>query len=169
MTTQYLVHSVTLQDDKGERRSVPLYFTYDSAATLSSILAFCAVTLLDLDAITDGQIVKQSITLDIALPSSGIKTAPVANCDVEETGLITYLTTAPVKRAFGQDIPSFAQSKFSGGNINLADSAVATWTGRFTATGTTLLGANQDFLAALASVRSGVKAFRKSRRALQRS
>ena len=169
MTTQYLVHSVTLQDDKGERRSIPLYWTYDSGASLSSILAFCAVTLLDLDAITDAQIVKQTITLDIALPSSGIKTAPVSDCDVEETGLITYLTNAPVKRSFGQDIPGFKQGKFTGGKINLADTDVSTWTGRFTGTGTTLLGSNQDFLAALASVRSGNKTFRKSRRAAKRT
>lgn len=169
MATQYAVHQVTLQDDKGERRSIPLYFTYDSAASLSSILAYAAVTLTYLDLITDAQIVSQSITLNIALPTSGIKTAPVADCDVEETGLITYLTNAPVKRSFGQDIPAFAQSKFVGGKINLADTDVANWTGRFTATGTTLLGSNQDFLAALASVRKGLKTFRKSRRAAERT
>jgi hypothetical protein len=169
MATQQLVHSVSLLDAKGERRSIPLYFTYDSAATLSAILAYCAVTLLDLDAITEAQIVKQSITLDIALPSSGIKTAPIANSDVEETGLFTYLTTAPVKRSFGQDIPAFLQSLFTGPTIDLSAGAVSTWTGRFIATGGTLVGANQDFLAGLASIRKGVKSFRKSRRALERA
>lgn len=167
MATQYAVHQVTLQDDKGERRSIPLYFTYDSATTLSAILAYLSVTLSYLNAITDAQIVSHSLTLNIALPG-GLKAAPVADCDVEETGLITYLTDAPVKRSFGQDIPGFAQSKFVGGKIDLADADVVAWTGRFTATGTSLVGSNQDFLAGLASVRTGKKTFRKSRRAAQR-
>lgn len=162
MSTQYLVHSVTVEDDKGARKSLPIYFTYDSAASLSSILAYCAVTLLDLDAIIDGQIVSQSITLNIALPSSGIKTAPVADCDNEETGLITYLTNAPVKRSFGQDIPAFKQSFFSGKEIiRGVANAVDDWTDRMLATGGTLVASNQDFLAALASVRSAKKTFRK--------
>lgn len=164
MTTQYLVHSITIEDADGNRKSVPIYFTYDSAATLSAILAYCAVTLTDLDAILDGQIVAQSITLDIALPSSGIKTAPVAGSNVQESGLITYLTDAPIKRSFGQDLPAFAQAKFSGKVINLADTDVTTWTARMIATGTTLLAANQDFLAHLASVVKGVKTFRKQRK-----
>lgn len=168
MATQYAVHQVTLQDDKGERRSIPLYFTYDSATTLSAILAYASVTLEKLDAITDGQIVSHSITLNLAIPG-GLKASPVADCDVEETGLITYLTSAPVKRSFGQDIPSFKQSKFVGGKINLADTDVTAWTDRFIATGTSLVGSNQDFLAALASVRTGRKTFRKSRRAAERT
>lgn len=164
MATQYATHSVSILDADGNVRSVPLYFDYDSGASLSSILAYCAVTLTMLDAIIDGQIVKQSIALDIALPSSGIKTTPVAGSNVQESGLITFLTDAPVKRSFGQDLPAFAQSKFVGKVINLGDSDVSDWVDRFTATGTTLLGTNQDFLAHLLSAPKGVKTFRKQRR-----
>jgi len=164
MTTQFLTHSVTLLDADGNRKSVPIYFSYDSAASLSSILAYCAVTLLDLDLIVDAQIVKQSITLDIALPGSGIKTSPVAGSNVQEGGLITYLTDAPIKRSFGQEIPAFAQSKFTGKVITLGDTDVAAWTGRMIATGTTLLATNQDFLAHLVSAPKGLKTFRKQRK-----
>lgn len=162
MATQYATHSVSILDADGNVRSIPLYFTYDSAATLSAILAYCAVTLGMLDNIIDGQIVKQTIALEISLPG-GIKTAPVAGSNVQESGLITFLTNAPVKRSFSQDLPAFAQSKFVGKVINLADTDVADWTARFVATGTTLLGSNQDFLAALVSATKGVKTFRKQR------
>ncbi len=163
MTTQFLTHSITVLDADGNRKSVPIYFSYDSAATLSAILAYCAVTLADLDLILDGQIVKQTVTLEIALPSSGIKTAPVAGSNVQESGLITYLTDAPIKRSFGQDLPAFKQGKFTGKVINLADTDVAAWTARMTATGTTLLATNQDFLAHLVSAPKGLKTFRKQR------
>ncbi len=163
MTTQYLTHAVTILDSDGNRKSIPIYESYDSAATLSAILAYCATTLGYLDAIIDGQIVKQSITLEIALPTSGIKTAPVAGSNVQESGLLTYLTDAPIKRSFGQDIPAFAQAAFSGKVIDLTNTNVATWTARMIATGTTLLATNQDFLAHLVSVVKGVKTFRKQR------
>jgi hypothetical protein len=164
MATNFAAHSVSILDADGNVRAIPLYFKYDSGASLSSILAYCAVTLLDLDAILDGQIVKQSISLDIALPSSGIKTAPVAGSNVQETGLITYLTDAPVKRSFGQDLPAFAQAKFVGKVIDLADTDVTTWTDRFIATGATLIATNQDFLAGLVQAVKGVKTFRKHRK-----
>jgi hypothetical protein len=162
MSDQFLTHSITILDADGNRKSIPIYEKYDSAATLSSILAYVATTLGFLDLILDGQIVKQQVTLEVALPS-GLKSAPVAGSNVQESGLITYLTTAPIKRSFGQDIPAFAQTKFTGKVINLADTDVANWTGRMVATGTTLLATNQDFLATLLSAPKGVKTFRKQR------
>jgi len=161
MSTQQLTHSVTVLDADGNRKSIPIYFDYDSAASLSSILAYCAVTLLDLDLLLDGQIVKQSITLEISLPSTGIKTSPVAGSNVQEAGLITYLTDAPIKRSFGQEIPAFAQDKFTGKVIKLGDTDVAAWIARMVATGATLAATNQDFLAHLVSAPKGVKTFRK--------
>lgn len=164
MTTQFAVHSVTVLDADGNRKAIPIYLTYDSAATLSSLLTYCSVGLAALDLLLDGQIVQQSLTLNIALPTSGIKTAPVAGSNVQESGLITYLTDAPIKRSFGQDIPAFAQSKFTGKVINLGDTDVAAWVARMVSTVTTMLPSNQDFLAHLVSAPKGVKTFRKQRK-----
>lgn len=167
--TAYAVHTIVMQDAKGERTSIPIYMRYDPAvATLSSIAAFIAGNVTQLDAITDGQIVSSSLSLQYALPG-GIKTAPVADCDVEETGLLTYLTDSPTKRSFAEDIGAFAQTKFVAGKINLADTDVAAWVSRATSTGGTFEFRNADFLAALATVRSGVKTFRKHRRAAKRT
>jgi len=161
MATQYLTQSISILDADGNVRSLPIYFEYDSATTLSTIITYCAVTLGQLDDIIDGQIVKQSITLELPLPSSGIKTAPVAGSNVQETGLLTYLTDAPIKRSFGQDIPAFAQSMFTGKVINLGATEVETWTDRIVASGGALVATNSDFLAHLVSVTKGVKTFRK--------
>lgn len=164
------LHSITLQDAKGERTSVPIYMVYDPAtATLSSMLAYLATTLGYLDPITDGQIVSHRLTLEVSLPTSGIKTAPVAASDVEETGLFTYLTDAPVKRAFGQDIPAIPDSKVSGSNIIQSDTDVTNWTGRASATGATFRWTNADYLAGLTTVRAAKKTFRKHRRAAKRA
>lgn len=165
MATSQVLHQVTIEDADGNRKSLPLYFEYDTGtATLSGIITYAAVNLGTLDPIIDGQIVSHSITLVLSLPTSGIKTAPVAGSNVQESGLITYLTDAPVKRAYGQDIPAFAQSKFAQKEIDLADTEVSDWTDRMLATGGVLVATNQDFLAHLASVRSGIKTFRKQRR-----
>lgn len=162
MATQFLTHSITILDSDGNRKSIPIYFSYDSSASLSSILAYCSVTLTQLDAILDGQIVRHSIALELALPSSGIKTAPVAGSNVQESGLITYLTDAPIKRSFGQDLPAFAQASFVGKLVHIGDASVVdTWIARMVATGSTLLATNQDFLAHLVSAVKGVKTFRK--------
>ena len=168
--TGYAVHSVTIQDAKGERTSIPIYMAYDPAVeTLTSIAAYMSVTLGALDSVTDGQIVSHSLSLNGVMPTGGIKTAPVAGSDTEETGLLTFLTNSPTKRAYGQDIPAFAQAGFVGGKIDLAQTDVAAWVTRALATGGTFQFTNQDFLAFLASVRSGNKTFRKHRRAAKRS
>jgi hypothetical protein len=165
----YAVHTIVMQDAKGERTSIPIYMRYDSGvATLSSIAAFLSGNITTLDAITDGQIVASSLSLQYALPG-GIKSAPVADCDVEETGLITYVTNSPTKRAFAEDIGAFAQDKFVGGKIDLAQTDVAAWVTRATGSGGTFEFTNQDFLALLATARSGVKTFRKHRRAAKRT
>lgn len=169
MAIQQAIHQVTLQDAKGERTSIPIYMTYDDAtATLSAMLAYLSVTLAKLDAITDAQIVSQSLNLKVSLPSSGIKTAPVTASDVEETGLFTFLTDAPIKRSFGEDVPAIPNSKVSGSNVIQADTDVAAWITRATASGGTFRYTNQDFLANLVSIRTAKKTFRKHRRAAKR-
>jgi hypothetical protein len=170
MTFNQAVHSITLEDAKGERTSVPIYMVYDPAtATLSAMLAYLATTLGKLDPITDAQIVSHRLSLEVTLPTSGIKTAPVTASDVEETGLFSFLTDGPVKRSFGQDIPAIPDGKVSGSNIIQSDTDIAAWTDRAALTGTTFRWTNSDFLAGLTTLRSGKKTFRKHRRAAKRA
>lgn len=161
MTVQNAIHTITLQDADGDQASLPLYVTYDDAtATLSSLAAYMAARVADLDAITDAQIVKQSLLLQNALPG-GIKTSPVAGSDVERTGLITFNLLTPSGKAYGMDIPGFKSSKFSGDAINLADADVSTWTTNMISTSGTMKHLNDLWSSVFSTVRKGVKSFRK--------
>lgn len=164
MATAQAVVQYTIQDADGNRKSLPVYQTYDdSTVTLSQLKTRASIIAGLLDAITDGQLVSYSLTLDLVLPT-GIKTSPVTGSNVQESGLITYLTDAPIKRSYGQDIPAFFQTGFNQAQINLSDTDVLAWTAQMLATGAVTRMTNSDFLANLASVRTGKKTFRKQRR-----
>src|SRR5574337_1806557 len=161
MAIQNAIHTITLQDADGDQASVPLYVSYDDAvATLAALSAYMAGRCAEIDAITDPQIVRQSLLLQTALPG-GLKAAPVAGSDVERTGLITFNLTTPTGKAFGLDVPGFKASKFSGDNINLADVDVAAFTTTVTTGGGTMTHKNDLWSSTLATVRKGVKSFRK--------
>lgn len=162
MATQNILYTFGFKDAKGKPATVPVYGQFDDAtATLSQLTAYASTTLLKLDAVTEAQATYVAITLYPSLPGSGIKTAPVAGCDVEESGLLTYQLTTPSSRSYGQDIPAFLQSAFVNGVIDLADTDVAAWTAQMLNTGTVVLPTNDFFASTLAAITRGVKSFRK--------
>lgn len=161
MALQPVLLSFTLEDDKGKRASCPIYGVFDDAtATISSLLAYFSATAGDLDDITEAKIVSGSITLYPTLPL-GLDANPVANSDVEESALLTFVTSAYGK-AYGQDIPAFIQSAFVDEAVNVADAAVAQWINRMVTSGT-IIHSNNFFQATLSSLRKGRKSFRKRR------
>ena len=161
MTTQNVLISWTLQDDDGDQASVPLYATYDDATvTLSDIVTQAGAFAALLDAITDVQIVKEAVTFYPALPG-GLKSEPVASSDVEKTGLLTYNLTSPSGKAFGQDIPGLTLAAFVGDEINLSNTDIEDWITNNTSSGLDIRVTNNFWTSTLASIRKGVKSFRK--------
>lgn len=159
--------SYTLQDADGERTAFPYYATVSDADSLATLQGESDAYATLLDAITDGQIVKQRLIVEFPV-TGGLKGAPVAGSEIERTGLFTYPLTALVGKVFSQDIPAFKYTLFVGNKINLMDLDVAAWTGASIFSGSTP-GQNNLWSSTLQAVRTGRKTFRKHRKQTERT
>lgn len=161
MAVQNAIISYTVLDADGDQASVPIYASYDDATmTLASMTTWVQQVAGYLDAVIDCQVTKINVQLAVNLPA-GLKPAPIAGCDVERTGLITYNLTTPAGKAYGQDIPGWATDEFEGDNIKLGSLDVLQWTGRMTGAVAPFTAKNDLWSTTLASVRKGVKSTRK--------
>jgi hypothetical protein len=159
MTTPIIVsHSVL--DADGNKMSHPIYCTFDEVTqTLGDITTFVAATGVLLDAVTDGQIIRSAFQMLLGA-SIGIKTAPVAGSNVQETGLFNFPLVDAINRSYGDDVPAFFQGGFLGKVIDLTNTDVAAYTAMMLGS-LALDPTDRYFSHKLASVRSGKKSFRK--------
>jgi len=161
--------SLRIKDATKVSKAYTEYVTFDDAtATLASIGAALNGVCAYVDPITDGQIMSVAFTLFHSLPS-GLKGAPVAGSDVEETGLFSFNTPAPAGKGYSIDVPAIAQSILSGRSIIVDAGDGQTYVNDVTATGATFRDTDDKWAYTLDSVRSAQKTFRKSRRALKRA
>lgn len=162
MAQQAILISYSILDADGDRASMPIYGQYDDgSATLSSIAAWAAARAGDIDAICDGQIVSEAITLYPALPG-GLKSAPNADSDVERTALFTFgLSSLAVAKSHGIDLPAFLPSKYLGDLVNTADTDVAAFVSGLLPSYGTIIPTSEEFLVGLATLRKARKSFRK--------
>src|ERR1700693_2537024 len=110
MAAAFAIVSLRIKDAVGVVKAYEEYVSYDTAtATLATIAAAAAGVATNLDPVTDGQIVSLGIKLYQALPG-GLKGAPVAGSDIEETGLFTFNTSAPGGKVYSIDVPAVAQA-----------------------------------------------------------
>lgn len=124
MTQQRFLASWTLEDDKGRKASLPIYGLYnDASVDLAAVLAWMDATSVQIDAITEAKVISQSLSIYPAL-GAGLKADPVANCDVQETGLFTFPLNGLTAKSFSIDVPAFLQSAFVGNEINTTVTAV---------------------------------------------
>jgi hypothetical protein len=161
------IYSYTLQDADGERTAFPVYTVFDDGDTVADVATDLIATGNLLDAITEGQIVKTRVVIEIPL-DGGYKVAPITGAEIEKTGLISYDLTTPAGKTYSQDIPTFANSLFVGNKINLSAAEVVAWTNR-ALLGTPPTEQNNLWSSTLADVRSGRKTFRKHRRQTERT
>lgn len=162
MATQAIIVSYSIVDADGDRASMPIYGLFDdSTATLSSIVAWAAARAAQIDAILDGQIVAENLTIYPTLPG-GLKTSPNAGSDVEKTALFTWgLGGIAASHSQGMDIPAFLPSKFVGDAVNTVDTAVAAFVTGILPPFGTVTPTNEDWSSGLYSLRKAVKSFRK--------
>lgn len=159
--------SVSVLDAVGVVKATDVPFKFDDAtATLANLIAWASGLGLAIDTVSEGQVTKIRLIISIPVPG-GVKANPVANSDVEETGLLTF-NASSTPNAYGFDLPSFVQSAFTGGKIDLANADVAALVSYLTVPSNTIVGTDR-YGNALATVRQGNKTFRKSRRALRRA
>jgi len=169
MTLQLVTFQMTIQDADGERFSMPLYGLFnDEVATLANLIAYVTTLAEDVDTITDGQIVKVSFSMALDTGEMTLKGAPVANSEIERTGLISFnLEASPY--SFAIDVPAFAVSKFTGNAIDTDDVDVAALISQLQAVSSTFQAVEPVSGKAFAEVRSARKTFRKHRGSTKRS
>jgi len=158
--------SLTIRDELGVTATLPFFLEGPDTATLANVRTAIDAIASAADPIIGGQIVEATVTFHPGLPG-GIKAVPAAASRVEQTGLFNWSNaTTPYK--FGIDVPSLANSKISGGKVNLADADVEAFIDIFEAAiGVfTAVTAGYDPLVALLDV---ALTFRKHRKSLTRS
>jgi hypothetical protein len=169
MATKYAIISAKLVDAVGVVKAYEEYVSYDDAtATLATLTTAVNSRITALDAVTDAQILAVSLKLSIDVVG-GAKAAPVANSDVEETGLFTFITSAPGGKAYSQDVPAIKPALLNGRTIITSSGAGQSYYTTLTGTGGTLRNTDNKWAYTLDSLRTAQKTFRKSRRALKRA
>lgn len=161
MPMQKALLSFTVEDDKGYKGSVPFYMLYDDAtATLASILAYVDTFATLVDNITEAKIISQSVVLYPTL-GAGLKANPVANSDVQESGLFTFPLNGLSAKSYSIDIPAFIQSAFVDDAINTTVTAVSDWLAEINNPTAELVSYNDIWAFSLGTVRKARKSFRK--------
>lgn len=161
MALQKALVSYTIEDAKGYKGSMPLYVQYDDAvATLASILATVDSLNTIVDNITEGMINSVSVVLYPTL-GAGLKATPVANSDIEESGLFTFPLVSLPSKSFSIDVPALIQTAFVDDAINTAETNVAAFLDEVNSDTSDLIMKNDVWSSSLGVVRKARKSFRK--------
>jgi hypothetical protein len=154
--------STRVIDAEGITVAKELPFTFDDSATLANIKAFSDAYLAVLDPMTEGAITQQ--VFRIVLSTSGLKGAPIADSDVQETLLTSYIQNGVFSK-WGDDIPAYIDAINVNGRINLANATLVSYAGFLTAAHAGFQAAGRTGNA-LVALYSGVETFRKRRKLL---
>lgn len=160
MADLFAIHSMTVEDADGDRVAVPVYVKFPDSTTFSALAAALAVEVDDLDAITEGKIISQTLTISFTLPGT-LKADAVANSDVELAGLLTFVTDAPNGKALSQAIPAYIHDGFSGDTVLETNTDFQAWRDLMLNTGRTTPTKTDDWAYAPVSFRRGKKVTRK--------
>jgi hypothetical protein len=167
MATANCILSLTFEDEKKERVSMPLYINLSDAVTLAELVTGVKAIAGHFEAISASQLIRNRLIVEMSLPA-GIKSAPTAGADNEETGLFTMSLTTPSFKSFSVDVPAISEDVMEAANpniIDLEDAAVDTVVTDLTAGAIT----NNLWTTPLNEVRSALKTFRTHRRAAKRA
>lgn len=112
----------TIKDAKG--KSSVMKMNMPDSADIAIAKTFIGSTAQLIDPLIKGQIVDLGIGLAVDLPGSGLKTAPLADSDVEEGARFSWRTAVNSFTNFR--IPTFDEAKMVSGtpNVDLTDTDV---------------------------------------------
>jgi len=116
--------SLTVQDINGPKASTPVYLEITDTQTVAQVMTELTTYAGLVEALSDGKVVRQTITLS-QLPA-GQDGKPASSSFVSRVATFNFANTA--HRKSGVVVPSFLQSKVTGGKIVLSDTDVAALT-----------------------------------------
>jgi hypothetical protein len=163
--------SAIILDEQLVQALATVYALVDPAISFASVAALWDTWLADLEACTDGQILRAGIHAFPAMPG-GLKTGPVAGSRVEQTGILNFNATG-TSHVWGALIPALSNAGtiISGGKIVLTPgSPAATLAALLSPSGGTAIlewtNANNQ---ALSTLRDALISFREYRDQLTRN
>src|SRR5438477_1954112 len=116
--------SYRLKDSDGVYFNKEEFVVFDDTKTMANIATYAGLYAAVLDAVTGCEIVQQ--TFRIIIPTAGLKSAPVADTDGEETMLMHYIQTGTFS-TWGDDVPGLIDAGEVGGRLDLTNAAVAAY------------------------------------------
>ncbi|MDD1679041.1 MAG: hypothetical protein LUO93_07680 [Methanomicrobiales archaeon] len=129
MTLVLARYTLTIKDADGEKAAFKVFRKIDDANTIVTELAAMAAYRALVEAVVDGKIIFEELVLKRAVTAG--KTDPVANSEVEKTGLLNFsLTNSTFTESV--DIPAFFLDGFDKNSIIMDDLAVAALTDELT-------------------------------------
>jgi len=154
--------SYRLKDAEGIVTNKVVYATFDDSKTMANIQTESNAITAVLDPLTECEIVNAEFS--IVLTISGAKGAPVADSDVQETLLTSYVQNGSFYK-WGDDVPAYIDAINVNGRIDLTNATLVAWSTFLTSVtgGFTPSGRMGNALLALSS---GVETFRKKRKQL---
>jgi hypothetical protein len=161
MANVAIVHSASVEDGLGRRKTTEAYGNIVDTTTLAQLAAAQGTWLTDLDGIIDGAIVANRVTIKPA-PPGGLKVpgtgATFLASRVSQLGLFRF-SASGTSRSWSSDVPSISDSLIVGDSIDTTAGAVGTYTTLLTG-GTYSNPENQQLLA----LEAALLTFRKSKR-----
>ena len=120
-TTLSVRMEATIIDELGVQARTNVYALVDPGASFTDIITVYNTWLANLDACTDGQIVRGELVVTPDLPG-GLKSAPVTGSRVEQTGMIAFRANSTTHQ-WATAIPALSSSPtvISAGKIVLDD------------------------------------------------
>jgi len=166
MASPYVM-SFSLLDSNGVKASTPAYFvpTTPSTVTVANLITNWTTLGTALDDVTNAQIIGGRIQIPVT-PDGGWKSSPVEENDNSDV-IVTNYNNAVTRYAMEFVIPAFVEAIVSGGQVDLANTALVALISAITSAGTAGAFSNtagQD----LVSLRDAFQADRKHRRQLFR-
>ncbi len=161
MANVSLHYSATILDSFGVKKSVDAYLNIVDTTTLAVLAADMGTWLTDLDAITDGEIVENSVQIRPTRPG-GLKASPVAGSYNARTGQLSF-SASGTTALWGEAIPALAASSITTGKVPNTGS-MGTYTALLAGGGFT--NPQNQVLAALKKTAVGDRSSRKQQGAL---
>lgn len=154
--------SYRIKDAEGVIANKETYAVFDDTKTFANIQAYSDAYAAVLDPLTEGEIIQA--TFRVVLTTTGLKSAPVADSDNQETLLLSFIQSGSFYK-WGDDTPAEIDAVIVNGRVDLTNATLVAYTAFMTSahSGFTPAGRMGNALVALYS---GAETFRTKRKQL---
>jgi hypothetical protein len=116
--------SYRIRDAEGIIVSKEFFASAEDTVTIANVQAFSDAYTALLDTLTEGEIIQATVRVILTL--TGLKGAPVADSDVQETLLTSYIQSGTFSK-WGDDIPAEIDALIVNGRVDLTNALLVAY------------------------------------------